>query len=476
MVDVAVQQLRELGVSVDEPEMRDSTRFGIPGTFVIVNESEWIEFAQFPTTHFAIAQAASFDLDGGRVSGPTGGGYGLGVGGGLGNYYYRYGNMLVYYFGNDERITDTFESYGAQLFAGSDNLLSKGAEAVKTDLESRGFQITDPDLFDMGMELFGGHRSKYFFADGEEIHIWEYERPSNLSGAPRGISQNGRSIKWRTDPVVRLDQEATPWFFEQGNSIALYIGDNQEIVDALRDIAGREFAGGRLDETYPWTADDLQELLERRGLIVKRQEPENPGSFLTTPSETWLLNDVPVEVFVFEGPSLTGYDPSLSGDRPHATPYLFEKANAAIHYIGDDPAILNALEEVFGWSRNAGELPIERMELAKGEVEAATVNSVEAYSRSPHMDGYVAKITSENGGCVRYHGHTVERDGERFIITVTNRDYATAWGPPPDDGTIRGCTLDLRFHTTYVALDEIDHGALYTVEVNDKEWASFVAD
>jgi hypothetical protein len=479
VVEVVIAALTSRDVQVAEPQSRGSSRLGIPGTLATIGESDWIEIAEFPEERFAVTQASSISLDGGLLSGHSGFGVGVLLGP-SGDFYFRLGKSLIYYKGDDIRVVNTLEALGAELFAGGENLLAKGADAVKRELMDRGFEITEPDPFVLGMEMFGNHRSKFFYVDGEVVHIWEHGQYANLSGAVRSLSPDGMYSQWRSDDPQPFEWDGTPYFFEQGESVALYVGDNREIIDALREMTGREIAGGDMNEVYPLTADAVQARLESFGLTVERDGTmQLELSSFGSPGERWLLNGELVEVFVFEGPWLTGYGPQFKdyNMRWHATPRLFERENAAVFYAGDDEAVVAALEMAFGWNQlSTGDSAFTLMGLATGQIKSAGIDDIQVYSRQPHMSGHVAMVKSENGGCLYYNDHTVEQDGHRIIITVTNRDTSTAW-EPREDGVKQVCTADLRYHRTYVPLHEgLIPGQEYTVEVNGKEWATFVAE
>ena len=80
-----------------------------------------------------------------------------------------------------------------------------------------------------------------------------------------------------------------------------------------------------------------------------------------------------------------------------------------------------------------------------------------------HTSSYSVLITSGlPGGCVRFHGHELRRDGDTFAITVLNRV------PPP--GAQIACTAIYGMVETSIGLgttgNELVEGRTYTVRVN----------
>jgi len=52
--------------------------------------------------------------------------------------------------------------------------------------------------------------------------------------SPDGSTVNGRAVDW----------PATPHFFTSGRVIVLYLGDNTQVLLAISDVMGAQFAGG----------------------------------------------------------------------------------------------------------------------------------------------------------------------------------------------------------------------------------------
>lgn len=469
-----VSALNSSGVLVDDPVDWERSLFGVPRSLAMIGENSWLLFTTFPDEHFAAAYVASFDLDGGLSRGVFGRGIGLGVGT-VPTFYFQMGPTTIEYTGDDSRVVDTIEALGARLVVGRYLPLAQGVDAVKQVFIDRGFDVTDQDLFALGMEMFQGNRSKFFFVDGEAIHVWEKDRFSGLT--PRGLAPDGYSYT-RQDETEPLEWDGTPYFFEQGG-VALYVGENRVIVDVLRDIAGREIAGGDQTEAYPIDADLIEAQLRELGLAVERGDVVAMDSPFTTPGQLWSINGEQIEVILFTEPSLFPHTPRFvkHDEKWHSTPHLFIQANAAVFYVGENETIIRALERTFGWNQLAvGTSPAVRMGTSTGRIVPAEIARVDAYSRAPHQPGFMVRIMSGNGGCVGYQDHELDRVGNQFIITVNNADHTIPLAER-EDGVSYGCTADLRSHTTYVPLVEgLVPGDTYTVVVNGVSRATFVAE
>ncbi len=481
-IDEVIAVLRVQDVDIGEIETQSYFSGDLPNASVQVGDDGWLHITEYPQEFFAEVEAASKREDERVVLNPDDFGYGL-TPEERGGYLFLLGPTMIQYHGDDPRVPETLRNFGARLFSGGTMPLTGGVDSLKEIFGTRGFTVTEPDLFVLGLEMPTGHRSKFFYANGEAVHVWAYSGDPRIVGGrldelPRIISQDGMSYE-QVDEVIPFDWQGIPHFYHQGGAVALYIGDEQEIINTLRDIAGREFAGGDLSEPYPVTTDSLKSQLEQLGISVDPIGTAPENSPFRSPGELWTLNGEPAEVFIFEGPSWRPFGARFedrSGLWP-STPYLFERENAAVFYVGEDESVIAALERTFGWNEmSVGVPPAVRMGTAAGEHELAPIIDVQVYSARPEKSRYVALVTAEGGGCVYYDHYTLVRDENTFKIQVFNRDSATAW-QPNDDGVQLGCPSIGRHHRIYVPLNgDLFVGQEYAVHVNGDEWTKFTAD
>jgi len=97
-------------------------------------------------------------------------------------------------------------------------------------------------------------------------------------------------------------------------------------------------------------------------------------------------------------------------------------------------------------------------------IEAASVARPEAVSGD-----YTLEITSGlPGGCAQFDGSSVERDGNRFLVEVTNL--------VPDPSEPIACTAIYGYHDEKITLgSDLTPGEAYTVTVNGNLAVSFTA-
>lgn len=106
-------------------------------------------------------------------------------------------------------------------------------------LEEKGFIITTEDTH---KDILFGERKWLTLNQTENIAIYIYEDHLameadaaciDINGSPYSTPNNIKFISWSTKPH----------FFKGSNIIALYGGNNPEIIHCLEDIFGKQFAG-----------------------------------------------------------------------------------------------------------------------------------------------------------------------------------------------------------------------------------------
>lgn len=104
-----------------------------------------------------------------------------------------------------------------------DKLRAKGLKA------ERGDEITQP---------FFSVKGKTIGIDGESIQVFEYAAETDAEAQAKLVDPNGGSVG--TTMINWVDD---PHFYRSGKLIVLYVGKNPDVIRALEDTIGRQFAG-----------------------------------------------------------------------------------------------------------------------------------------------------------------------------------------------------------------------------------------
>lgn len=103
--------------------------------------------------------------------------------------------------------------------------------------------IPDGDVSQPFMNAQQGHIVKI---QGEQIQVYEYATVSDVGTQVSHISPDGstftvKSLTGTSGSIV--DWIAPPHFYKQGRVIVLYVGKNSTIIQTLKNVLGRQFAG-----------------------------------------------------------------------------------------------------------------------------------------------------------------------------------------------------------------------------------------
>lgn len=77
-------------------------------------------------------------------------------------------------------------------------------------------------------------------ANGEKILFFEYQDQDAMEKDASYVSPDGSAVENKSEPV---DWVSDPHFYKKGKLIALYVGDNINLIRALEDLMGKQFAG-----------------------------------------------------------------------------------------------------------------------------------------------------------------------------------------------------------------------------------------
>lgn len=120
---------------------------------------------------------------------------------------------------------------GAQAAGSPDNF-----EELVTALRDSGFAVEPMDSI---VQPFFEPKAQVIEIDGGQIQIFEFPSEAEARSAADSISADGGSIG--TSMVSWVE---TPHFFSSGKLIALYVGEQVEVIGALQGLLGPQIAGG----------------------------------------------------------------------------------------------------------------------------------------------------------------------------------------------------------------------------------------
>ena len=104
------------------------------------------------------------------------------------------------------------------------------------------------------VEVVGGADESFFSGEGtalkvngEDVQVFEYVDTESADAEAGGVSPDGFKIEVRDNRgVVATDLFwlSTPYFYQSGKLIVLYVGDTPTVARALEAALGPQFAGG----------------------------------------------------------------------------------------------------------------------------------------------------------------------------------------------------------------------------------------
>ncbi len=97
----------------------------------------------------------------------------------------------------------------------------------------------DVETLDEVHQPFFPVTGKVIRLNGGEVQVFEYGNVDESREAASSVSPNGSSIG-----TTMVSWLATPHFYMAGNVIALYVGEDQAVIDLLEAVLGPQFAGG----------------------------------------------------------------------------------------------------------------------------------------------------------------------------------------------------------------------------------------
>ena len=112
-------------------------------------------------------------------------------------------------------------------------------EELVRNLQSRGYTIDDEDV---EKSILLGKR-KWLTVDGSEnISVYLYESNDKMEKDASYLSEDGFSYN-NGKNITQIEWVSYPHFYKSENMIILYVGENLQIIQALEEIVGPQFAG-----------------------------------------------------------------------------------------------------------------------------------------------------------------------------------------------------------------------------------------
>lgn len=86
---------------------------------------------------------------------------------------------------------------------------------------------------------FFSAQGRVLVVNGNAVQIFEYAGDAEAQAQADLVSPSGASIG-----TSMVSWTGTPHFFKRGKLIALYVGEDENTLNALRQTLGEQFAGG----------------------------------------------------------------------------------------------------------------------------------------------------------------------------------------------------------------------------------------
>lgn len=113
---------------------------------------------------------------------------------------------------------------------------TSGVMKLMADLRARGATVGRGGTVS---QPFFSTKGRIITVNRIDVQVFEYANASLAETEAKRISPSGTGTG--TSMVSWI---ATPHFYRRGNLIALYVGDDASVIEALTAVLGQQFAGG----------------------------------------------------------------------------------------------------------------------------------------------------------------------------------------------------------------------------------------
>ena len=155
-----------------------------------------------------------------------------------------------------------------------------GYAAVKAALEANGAVVVADGTEEAGVFA---HAYTAVLVNGEQVQVYEFASTSAANEAAVTVSDDGMLVTSGDTPPIAIDFLNRPHYYQQGNVIVLYTGDDDSVVSLLRETLGEEFAGDRTPVDPDQTdSPGYKTALEPAPIesVELVEDPDNPGHFM----------------------------------------------------------------------------------------------------------------------------------------------------------------------------------------------------
>jgi len=114
-------------------------------------------------------------------------------------------------------------------------------EGIVAGLESHGVTPTSPQYEPPGVLQV---ESKAYTVPGGVLHVFKFADAVAAKEAAARVQPGGYMVRSTSGINQAVDWAAPPHWYRDGKEIAVYIGTESEVIDALGEVAGQQFAGG----------------------------------------------------------------------------------------------------------------------------------------------------------------------------------------------------------------------------------------
>lgn len=115
----------------------------------------------------------------------------------------------------------------------------KAYERLISKLEEKGFSVIADDVEE---SILQGQRKWLTLNDRENISVYFYETDKEMEEDAAYIHASGLSYH-NKDKSVEISWSSLPHFYKTDNIIVLYVGESNEMISALEELIGHQFAG-----------------------------------------------------------------------------------------------------------------------------------------------------------------------------------------------------------------------------------------
>ena len=181
-------------------------------------------------------------------------------------HYYKAGKLIVLYVGGDSDVNNALQEAMGPQFAGNEGPTQApptvGGKTPTAPIVSNGGPVKDylslvdnlraagatVDPAGTVSEDFFAPQGQLFTVNGERVETFEFGSAEEADAAAGGVSATGSSIVTTmadgTESATMITWVAPPHFYKAGKLIVIYVGSDSDVIDALQEAMGPQFAGG----------------------------------------------------------------------------------------------------------------------------------------------------------------------------------------------------------------------------------------